>query len=75
MVGAIVRLFVQFLRSCSISLWWDMQNRLAGRHLEWRLGDVVIFCWRDFTMMVLLCWRASQYDRRMRRFRRVKGVK
>jgi hypothetical protein len=75
MVWITVRLFAQFLRNCSICLWWDLQDRQAGRRLDWRLVDVVILCWRDFTMMVLLCWRASQYERRMRRFRRVKGVK
>jgi hypothetical protein len=75
MLWTVARLFVRFVHGCGVCLWCDVQDRLAGRCLDWRLRDVVRLCWEDFTMRVLLCWRASQYDRRMRRFRRVKGVK
>jgi hypothetical protein len=70
-----MRLFVRFLGDTSWCLWCDVRDRFAGRCLDWRLRDVVGLCWEDFTMRVLLCWRATQYDRRMRRFRRMKGVK
>ena len=75
MVGTVLWLFLRFLRECWYCLCCEMDDRLAGRCSEWRLVDVVVFCWRDFTLRVLLCWRASQYDRRMRKSRRVKGLK
>ncbi|HYU71482.1 MAG TPA: hypothetical protein VEL31_02275 [Ktedonobacteraceae bacterium] len=75
MVGTVLRLFLRFLRDCWYCLCCEMSDRLAGRHSEWRLVDVVVFCWRDFTLAVVLSWRASQYDRRMRKFRRSKGLR
>jgi len=75
MAWMMVRFFVQFLYNSCVCLWWDIRDRLAGRRLDWRLGEVVMFCWNDFTLRVRLCWRASQYDRRMRKSRRLKGLK
>jgi hypothetical protein len=75
MAWMIVRFFFQFLHTTCVCLWCDIRDRLAGRRLDWRLIDVVIFCWNAFTLRALLCWRASQYDRRMRKSRRVKGLK
>jgi hypothetical protein len=69
MVGTVLWLFVRFLQSCGLCLWREIQDRLAGRRLDWRPIDVVMFCWNDFTLRVALCWRASQYDRRMRKLR------
>ncbi len=75
MVWIVVRLFWQFLYNTAVCLWYDVRDRLAGRCLDWRLGDVMGACWDEFTLKMLLCWRASQYERRMRKSRRVKGVK
>ncbi len=75
MVWTMARLFVCFLSRCGVCLWWDIRDRLAGRCPGWRLRDVIVSCWNDFTLRVRLCWRASQYDRRMRKSRRLKGLK